>query len=449
MAVLTFTLSPEAVGKMHDALICLGKFNESVSLEATRDHLVLTALNTTRTGYASFTFATNKFFSKYIYNPPRTSGSTKGKFTCRLYNKALASIFKGRSTDPLREKDTGIERCEVSVEDGAGGVKSRFVAQMICRHGVIKTYQLTFESSSSMHALFKPEMSKSHWSIPSCVLREFIDHFGPKTEQLDIYAKDGRAIFTSYTEKIVAGKEVLKQPLHTSIAIDTTEFSQFNVEDMLHIIISVKDFKAIVQHAGTLDTEVSAAYSYPSKPMQLKYGDEGVTSEFILMTIGDYKATSAVPLPNTIMRNSTSAPSRQHTEDPPVANVVQQPTASMQPPPRSGAPPATLLGHRARALRHSPPLPQPSINPDSLFLPDDEEDRRWNPSGFGGEDEELLGWDAGTDTDGQLKASSRGPQESYPAVHSIHGSMARQRSASPSNVAPTQRVSQIRGIFDD
>lgn len=132
--------------------------------------------------------------------------------------------------------------------------------------------------------------------------------------------------------------------------------------------------------------------------MQLKYGDEGVTSEFILMTIGGYKATSAVPLPNTIMRNSTSAPSRQHMEDPSVANVVQQPVASMQPPPRSGAAPATLLGHRARALRHSPPLPQPSIDSDSLFVPDDEEDRRWNPSGYGGEDEELLGWDAGTDT---------------------------------------------------
>lgn len=39
MAVLTFTLSPEAVGKMHDAFICLGKFNESVSLEATKDHV--------------------------------------------------------------------------------------------------------------------------------------------------------------------------------------------------------------------------------------------------------------------------------------------------------------------------------------------------------------------------------------------------------------------------
>jgi len=57
-----------------------------------------------------------------------------------------------------------------------------------------------------MHALFKPEMTKSTWSISSRVLREFADHFGPKTEQLDIFSKDGRATFTSYTEKIVAGK---------------------------------------------------------------------------------------------------------------------------------------------------------------------------------------------------------------------------------------------------
>lgn len=39
MAVLTFSLSPENVGKLHDALVCLGKFHESVSFEATRDHV--------------------------------------------------------------------------------------------------------------------------------------------------------------------------------------------------------------------------------------------------------------------------------------------------------------------------------------------------------------------------------------------------------------------------
>jgi cell cycle checkpoint control protein RAD9A len=39
MAVLTFTLHPDAVGKFYDAFICLGKFSEAVSFEASKDNV--------------------------------------------------------------------------------------------------------------------------------------------------------------------------------------------------------------------------------------------------------------------------------------------------------------------------------------------------------------------------------------------------------------------------
>jgi len=39
MAVLNFTLSPEAVGRFYDSLVCLGKFSESVTIEATKDRV--------------------------------------------------------------------------------------------------------------------------------------------------------------------------------------------------------------------------------------------------------------------------------------------------------------------------------------------------------------------------------------------------------------------------
>ena len=39
MAVLAFTLNPEALGKLHDALVCLGKFSEAVCLEAASDRV--------------------------------------------------------------------------------------------------------------------------------------------------------------------------------------------------------------------------------------------------------------------------------------------------------------------------------------------------------------------------------------------------------------------------
>lgn len=37
-------------------------------------------------------------------------------------------------------------------------------------------------------------------------LREFVEHFAPRTEQLDIFAENGHVTFTSYTEKVSNGK---------------------------------------------------------------------------------------------------------------------------------------------------------------------------------------------------------------------------------------------------
>lgn len=40
------------------------------------------------------------------------------------------------------------------------------------------------------------------------ILREIIDHFSPTAEQLDIYPDTGKAIFTSFTNKISDGKGI-------------------------------------------------------------------------------------------------------------------------------------------------------------------------------------------------------------------------------------------------
>jgi cell cycle checkpoint control protein RAD9A len=39
MAVLNFTLTPEAASKIHDLLVCLGKFGETVAIEARRERV--------------------------------------------------------------------------------------------------------------------------------------------------------------------------------------------------------------------------------------------------------------------------------------------------------------------------------------------------------------------------------------------------------------------------
>ncbi|TGO46368.1 hypothetical protein BCON_0329g00070 [Botryotinia convoluta] len=439
MAILTFTLNPDALGRFHDALVCLGKFSETVSIEATHSRLILTTLNSTKSAYASFTLVGNKFFSKYQYTPLRSGRKTPEKFSCKIYNKALLAVFKGRiGGDAFKEKDTAIEKCDVSIEDGDGATKSRFIVKILCRHGVLKIYRLNFEAVPPLHALFSSEAANNSWSISSRTLREFAEHFGPGTEQLDIFSVDGRVSLT----------KVLKQPLRTTIAVETLEFVEFTVEEQLHIAISVKDFKSIIAHAGITNTNIRALYSNPSSPMQLTYSEGGLQCEFILMTTGEARAASATPATNGSRAVLKKPAIRQPLEA--ASSLKRTRSGSEMAAPVGPNPSLVRENTRRKVSRPSPPPPQPSIQSQALFMPANDDDRRWDPVDYEDEDNEMLLWDVTVDESSAGDPSRRlqetqnksNPEDSIPP-NEKYMTVPTQR------VAPTQRLSQLRGLFDE
>ena len=265
-----------------------------------------------------------------------------------------------------------------------------------------------------MHALFNKNAAKNTWTIGAMTLRSFIEYFGVGTEQLDISSEGGRTTFMSYTEKVMNGRgdmrhcspascaadvssDVLKQPLQTSVTIDNLDFEDFNVEGKLHIGISVKDFKAIATHADTLKTSITALYSFPNRPMQLSYRGRGILCEFTLMTIGDYRGESATPAPSASRQASATVqlqpPSRQDSKLP----TIEHQTTTMPPPSQPASRSFNkepLLSQRTQ--RPSPPPPKASLDPESLFLPQyDDEDRQWGERNFD-EEEDTVGWSANT-----------------------------------------------------
>ncbi|KAI9758896.1 MAG: hypothetical protein M1835_000504 [Candelina submexicana] len=470
MAILSLTLAPDAVARLHDVLVCLGKFSETVSIEAGRDEMILAALNPSKSAHASFTLETAKFCNEYHFVPSQFNGqspSDNERFTCKLYNKALLAVFKGRLAD-ARERETAIEKCELRIQDGQGIVECRLIARIICRHGqlnpldvqvslidqmvdeeigVIKTYKLTYESVAVMHARFDKPNANNRWTIHSRVLREFIEHFGPRTEQLDVYSDNGRATFRSYTEKIMEGKEILKQPLHTSVEIDTLEFQHFEVEDRLHVVISVKDFKAIVTHADTLGESISASYSQPMRPMQLSYQGHGMICEFTLMTIGEPQGGSATPVPAPVRGQTSNSTSRQGSNLP--MQRASGPTQSaMLPPSRMVSRTRAQEPARRRERRPSPPPPKASLESESLFLSDVQDDRRWDEADYENDDEDMLGWDASVDHDAMANTYGRHVRDNTGGLSRRSSEDTDDGALAGDRVAPTQRVSQIHGIFD-
>lgn len=227
MAILNFTLSEEGVSAFRDALICLSKFSDDVSLEARRDSFILTTLNTSKSAYASFKFQTSKFFSRYSYTGPRE------RFYCTLYIRALISLFRSRTSNDGTAggpKDTGerqtlIDRCDVAIEDGEG-VSSRFITRIVFRNGLTSTHRLPFEVSVPVHARFEKANAPHHWRIASRTLRQLMDHFGPGIELLDINTDGDHVNFTCFSEKTVAedGKVFsLIQNLNTDMTSCTKE----------------------------------------------------------------------------------------------------------------------------------------------------------------------------------------------------------------------------------
>ncbi|KAG9956911.1 Rad9-domain-containing protein, partial [Aureobasidium melanogenum] len=472
MSALSFAFSPEATTKVHDALICLAKFGETVCMEARGDMLTLTTLNSSRTSYASFALDAKTFFLSYDF------GLGQGaRFTCQLYNKALLAVFKSRISDP-RGGDTSIDRCEVSVEDKPNKVQCRLVVRMVCRHGVTKTYRLTYESVEVSHALFDKYNAPNGWKISSRILREYIEYFGTKTEQLDLLVKDEKAVFTSFTEKIMDGKEILKQPLETAISLHIQDFDDFHAEEDVHIVINVKDFKAIVIHAETFKAPMSAQFSRPGRPLLFRYTDKGLTCEFILMTTGISQAVPPATAPKVAStrpggqasRQPSSVsirPSRQSTVDPDVSTrqpsvasgmpsrqtshavvpTVEDRNTEMAPPPKpasvAGPRERRVLGSFGRQISQATATSNADLDPESLFMPQgDEDDSRFDPTNFDEEPEEMLGWDANADVTGGFHQTFRDAitHEPPPLSQSLN--------RSTQGLPPTQRLSQMNGLFD-
>ncbi|KAG2413670.1 hypothetical protein HFD88_002859 [Aspergillus terreus] len=439
MATLSFSLAPEALFQLHDALICLAKFHETVAIEAEYDVLRLSVLNSSKTAYSAFVFDSDSFFESFSFGVASGRNPHPDKFCCEIYLKALLSVFKGRTSG--RDKDTAVERCEVELHEETDETECKLVIRMVCGLGVIKSYKLIYEPATVNHAIFDRSRTTNQWSIDPKFLREITDHFSPSAEQLDIYSEGGKAIFTSFTTKITDGKEILRQPVHTSVAIDKKDFDHFLAEDNLHVAIALKDFKAAIAHAETAGTMITARYTRPCRPLQLAYGFGGVKAEFTLMTRGesggdDAPASSRAPAPELSARQ-TPAP----------VHFTQTNTASdarQMPPPRSRSiRPLTGTSTRGTESNTASQRPPPSINFDSLFVPADD-DRQWDVPNED-EDEEaqdVLGWDATADQETFNASLGPGLRDNEPSMQQQAPSGREEEMGIP----PTQRMSQLHGL---
>jgi cell cycle checkpoint control protein RAD9A len=172
------------------------------------------------------------------------------------------------------------------------------------------------------------------------------------------------------------------------------EFDDIEVEDKLHIIVSVKDFRGILSHAQMTSGELSASYSNPGRPMKLSYSGDGILCDFILMTVGEKEAGGPKPKNSRAGAAKGSRPTLEATSTR-SSSIAGESNARSQPAPKQKTP---VRPRQSQFEIRPPPLPPPStLRSESLFVPQGDNDTQWEPMNPD-EDEEgdvaRLEWDA-------------------------------------------------------
>ncbi|KAJ5273117.1 Rad9/DDC1 [Penicillium angulare] len=272
-----------------------------------------------------------------------------------------------------------------------------------------------------------------------------------------------QAVFTSFTTKITEGKEILKHPVHTSVAADKRDFEEYLVEDNMHVAINLKDFKAVVSHAETANATVTARYTRPCKPLQLAYEFEGVSAEFTIMTRGETEneeapsssratipqlsrrtqaAPTPTPAPVPISVRSESFRATQNSQMPPPpsrSRSIRPLNGSSTQQHLSQTPVVEKMEQKQEQEQEQGLTGSASIEFDSLFVPQDD-DRQWDEMNDEEEPQDILGWDAtgGQDT---FEGSLRDAEPDFPKTTISH-----KPPQDDMGIPPTQRMSQVRGL---
>jgi len=381
--------------------------------------------------------------------------------------QALLSIFNKRSFD-TKDKETALERCEFELQARADETKCRLIVRMVCRHGVVKTYKLIYEPTNVLRATFDKTNSPNYWTTAARTLRDIVEYFGANTDQLDWSFEKGKVTFTSYAERITDGRDIFKQPMHTSVAIERKDFSEFSVQEGLHIGIVVRDFRAIVSHADALGVSVTARYSRGNRPVQIVYENDGILCEFTLMTRGPSANVSAAAGTRTatpardLSVRPAQRPQAQNTALRPV-DRYSTPTSSatIMPPPaatvsfknvteaRHSVQPMTTATKVGQISRNgSPPAPSASLDQHSLFFPAGEDEHFWDEhDNDTAEPEDFVTWDA-SGRGSVLSEAGRRIRDSEPGTSFRGAGTSRMEKPDLQGIPPTQRLSQLKGLFD-
>ncbi|XP_071378162.1 cell cycle checkpoint control protein RAD9B [Centroberyx affinis] len=262
----------KAFGK---AIHALSRIGDELWLDPMVKGLAVRSVNSAHSAYACFLFSP-LFFQHYSLG----SGSEQdsGTVKCKLVMKSVLPLFRC-----LASIERNVDRCQISINIP----DDRVVFQFFCRHGITKTYNLGFQESEALQAVFASHLCPNVLKAQARLLGDMVMHFPVSQEEITLSMNPLRLNLRNYYEE---GNDQMKM-MYTEMSLHPDEFDYFQVGVDSDITFCLKELRGLLSFAESHGLPVSVHFGAAGKPVCFTVEDMVLEASVVLATLTDSESS--------------------------------------------------------------------------------------------------------------------------------------------------------------
>ncbi|XP_010132166.1 PREDICTED: cell cycle checkpoint control protein RAD9B, partial [Buceros rhinoceros silvestris] len=307
------------------AIHAIARISDEFWFDPVEKGLALRAVNSSRSAYACVFFS-SLFFQHYCWTAVAQPCQKDKQLSlpCKLVIKSVLPVF--RCVNVL---ERNVERCSIYTNTHDHHV----TFQLLCKHGVVKTYNLTFQECDPLQAVFAKHMCPNVLKVHSRLLADIMIHFPTSQEEVTLSVTPVNVCFKSYAEEDAD----FSKTMLTEIQLSPEEFDYFQVGVDSEVTFCLKELRGLLAFAEATSVPVSVHFDISGRPIAFSIEDMVLEASFILATLCEVeKETASQQAPALPQQQESSKMRAGKPEKTSMDKDRGAEAASSQKPPRNG-----------------------------------------------------------------------------------------------------------------
>ncbi|KAM6241417.1 cell cycle checkpoint control protein RAD9B [Spheniscus humboldti] len=280
------------------AIHAIARVSEEFWFDPVEKGLALRSVNSSRSAYA-YVFFSSMFFQCYCWTAVSQPCQKEKQLSlpCKLIIKSILPVF--RCVNVL---ERNVEKCSIytNVND------HHITFQLLCKHGVVKTYNLTFQECDPLQAVFAKHMCPNILKVHSRLLADIMIHFPTSQEEVTLSVTPMKVCLKSYAEEDTG----FSKTMLTEIQLNPDEFDYFQVGVDSEVTFCLKELRGLLAFSEATSVPVSIHFDISGKPIAFGIEDTVLEASFILATLSDVEKETASQQPPCVSQQQESLKTR-------------------------------------------------------------------------------------------------------------------------------------------